>query len=249
VKVVLVGDGGDELFAGYKRVGQHLRSAWRGGFSLPLKPSPSLEGRKLADELALGWEDAYSLRFSGFTPSQRAFLRADGRLAAPVYWREPDWPGRDNVGRLAAIDYANYLPEYILRKSDLCTMAHGLEARAPLLDHHFVQRLMAVPAGERYTQPPKRLLRQAIDPRVASDLFERKKRGFNPPLREWLRVKLASRLEGLGGRLQALTAGQLAAPRVDAFVQRYRDGSERLAEQLLQLVILDESLAQLKALA
>jgi asparagine synthase (glutamine-hydrolysing) len=247
VKVVLAGDGGDELFAGYKRVAQHLRSAWRRGFRLRLPTRPSISGAKLRDELAMPWDMAYSLRFSGFTPSQRAFLHAEGRLAALAYWREPDSAGRDKLGRLAAIDYANYLPEYILRKSDLCTMAHGLEARAPLLDHHFVQRIMALPNSERYSRPPKQLLRQAVDPRLPADLFERKKRGFNPPLREWLRGKLAVRLGGLGTRLADLTNGQLDAPPIDAFVESYRNGAERLAEQVLQLVILDESLTQLKA--
>ena len=245
VKVVLVGDGGDELFGGYKRVGQHLRSAWRGGARLPLAVRPSLEGAKLRDELALTWLDAYALRFSGFTPSQRAFLHADGRLPAALYWREADAPGGDNVGRLAAIDYANYLPEYILRKSDLCTMAHGLEARAPLLDHHFVQRILACPPGERYTQPPKRLLAKALDPRLPGDVLDRKKRGFNPPLQAWL-AKLSPRFDRLGKRLETLSGGQLAAARADEFVARYRSGRERLAEQVLQLLILDESLAQLR---
>jgi asparagine synthase (glutamine-hydrolysing) len=249
VKVVLVGDGGDELFAGYKRIAQHLRSGWRGAFRLPLPLRASLGGSKLVDELAMPWEDAYSLRFSGFTPSQRAFLHAERGLPALVYWRAPDAPGRDKLGRLAAIDYANYLPEYILRKSDLCTMAHGLEARAPLLDHRFVQRILAVPDSARYTVPPKRLLRQAVDERLPAALFERKKRGFNPPLRDWLRVKLAGRLDGLGARVDALTNGQLATRGIDDFVQAYRQGAERLAEQVLQLLILDESLAQLKAAA
>ena len=128
-------------------------------------------------------------------------------------------------------------------------MAHGLEARAPLLDHRFVQRIMAVPDSERYSRPPKRLLRQAVDPRLPADLFERKKRGFNPPLREWVRTKLAGRLDGLGTRLAGSTNGQLAAPRIAAFVETYLKGEERLAEQVLQLVILDESLAQLRTSA
>ena len=249
VKVVLVGDGGDELFAGYKRVAQHLRSAWRGAFRLPLRVRPSLAGRKLRDELAMPWTLAYSLRFSGFTPSQRAFLHSEQGLPALTYWRAPDTPGRDNLGHLAAIDYANYLPEYILRKADLCTMAHGLEARAPFLDHRFVQRILALPNRERYTRPPKQLLRGAVDARLPADLFERKKRGFNPPLREWLRTKLAGRLEGLGGRLAGLTGGQLSAARIDSFLSTYTKGEERFAEQVLQLLVLDESLAQLKACA
>jgi asparagine synthase (glutamine-hydrolysing) len=127
-------------------------------------------------------------------------------------------------------------------------MAHGLEARAPYLDHRFVQRLLALPARERYTRPPKLLLRAAIDPRLPQNLFDRKKRGFNPPLREWLRGGLATRFDGLGKRLQDLTCGQLAAGAVDSFARRYVDGAERLAEQVLQLLILDESLSQLSSL-
>jgi asparagine synthase (glutamine-hydrolysing) len=249
VKVVLAGDGGDELFAGYKRVARHLRTAWRGSFKMPLGVRPALEGGKLAAELGMDWRSAYSLRFSGFAPAQRAFLQNEARLPALVYWREPDAQADKPMEQLLGLDFANYLPEYILRKSDLCTMAHGLEARAPFLDHRFVQRLLALPAPERYTSPPKLLLRQAMDPRVPKDLFERKKRGFNPPLRDWLRGGLAARFDGLGTRLERSTVGQLGARPVDAFVRRYADGAERLAEQVLQLLILDESLAQLSQVA
>jgi len=248
VKVVLAGDGGDELLAGYKRIGQHMRSAWRGGFRLPLPIRPSLESGKLAAELAMDWKSAYSLRFSGFTPSQRAFLQGSKELNSLIYWRASDQETTHPLESLLAIDFANYLPEYILRKSDLCTMAHGLEARAPFLDHLFVERLLAVPALERYTRPPKLLLRPALDPRLPQDLFAAKKRGFNPPLADWLRKDLAPRFAGLGARLARATAGQLDAAAVDRFARHYLDGAERAAEQALQLLILDESLAQLARL-
>mgnify|MGYP003694487077 CR=1 FL=1 len=45
---------------------------------------------------------------------------------------------------LLEIDRLNYLPDYILRKADLCTMAHGLEMRAPFLDHHFVAAVLGL---------------------------------------------------------------------------------------------------------
>jgi asparagine synthase (glutamine-hydrolysing) len=244
VKVVLAGDGGDELFAGYKRVAQHMRSRWRRGWRLPFAVRPALDERKLAAELAMDWKSAYSLRFSGFSPAQRAFLQ--GRSTPFTYWREPDQQSDEARDTLLAIDFANYLPEYILRKSDLCTMAHGLEARAPLLDHQFVERVLALPADERYTRPTKRVLEKALDPRLA-DVLRRKKRGFNPPLRDWLRDGLAPRYEGLGARLARSSAGQLDARAVDRFARHYLEGAEHAAEQALQLLILDESLAQLTA--
>ncbi|HZO03417.1 MAG TPA: asparagine synthase (glutamine-hydrolyzing) [Burkholderiales bacterium] len=246
VKVVLAGDGGDELFGGYKRIAKHLRTAWRGNLRLPLRVRPALEGGKLSAEVAMDWRTAYSLRFSGMAPAQRAFLQG-GRLEALAHWRSPDAHADTPLKILMAIDNANYLPEYILRKSDLCTMAHGLEARAPFLDHHFVQRLLAEPEDSVYTKPPKRMLQAGLDARLPGDFLSRKKRGFNPPLARWLREELAPRFDGLGERLQNLTSSQLRREPVDAFVQRYVAGAERLAEQVLQLVILDECLRQLAA--
>ncbi len=252
VKVVLGGDGGDELFGGYKRYAKHLRTRWRRGASLPwLQASATISGRgwqRIAEELRLDWRSAYVLRFSGMRPRQRRFLQPD-LMAQPHYWRMPEDSGRAALETLLEIDRLNYLPEYILRKGDLCTMAHGLELRAPLLDHRFVACIMGIPSGQRFTTPAKRFLAPALAPIADLDPFARKKRGFNPPIDGWLQGDLGPRLDGLGGRLSALSAGQLVAPRVDRFVAAWRDGASNLAEQLLQLVILDESLRQLAELA
>lgn len=251
VKVVLGGDGGDELFAGYKRIAKHLRSAWRGRMRLPLgRVHPSLNGKgwaKLRTELGMTWAEAYSLRFSGFTPNQRAYLQPGWALPQLTYWRNTETTARLPRDVLLQIDLDNYLPEYILRKADLCTMAHGLELRAPLLDHHWYQCLLAVPDVDRFTSPPKRLLGQVCEGCVRLGVFERKKRGFNPPLRHWLQIDLADRFPGLGKRLMETTHGQLDARAVDAMCVEYRAGSHYLAEQVLQLLILDESLCQLAA--
>jgi asparagine synthase (glutamine-hydrolysing) len=249
VKVVLGGDGGDELFGGYKRIPKHLRGAWRAGLRLPLPvlPSASAKGAgKWLAELGLDWQSAYALRFSGCTPGQRAFLQPGRRARRPLWWRQPDTAESLPLKQLLAWDYANYLPEYILRKADLATLCHGLELRAPLLDHRFVEAVLALPDGQRFTRPAKSLMQDAC-PRL-TPLFGRAKRGFNPPLAGWLRDDLSPRLAGLGQRLHALTDGQIAAGAADALAERYRS-DESLAEQLLQLLILDESLAQLRALA
>ena len=252
VKVVLVGDGGDELLAGYKRINKHLRTRWRAGLRLPLPIVPVLDSKrqgKLTTELAMSWAEAYSLRFSGLTPGQRRFLQPHMRLSKRCYWRNPDQKTAGGRDTLLAIDLANYLPEYILTKSDLCTMAHGLESRAPLLDHYLYQALLSVPAAERYTRPAKLLFRRAMAPAVPADFFQRKKRGFNPPLDNWLQQRLAPRFAGLGQRLAALSHGQLSASAVDQMASTYQQGARHLAEQVLQLLILDESLAQLQQLA
>jgi asparagine synthase (glutamine-hydrolysing) len=254
VKVVLGGDGGDELLAGYKRYRQHLRSAWRRGWRWPLRhwpanPDPQTWA-KLRQELALDWESAYSLRFSGFTPAQRRWLQPKPANLPATHWRMPDFqPGTPPLQRLLEIDMLNYLPEYILRKGDLTSMAHGLELRAPLLDIKLYQAILALPDRVRFTSPAKTLFAPLIPEPLATRLFSAGKRGFNPPLRHWLQHDLVDRLDGLGARLEVLTNGQIGATGCDSLVTRYRQGADRLAEGVLQLTVLDESLRQLNKLS
>ena len=253
VKVVLGGDGGDELLAGYKRIGKHLRTSWRRLLRLPLPRLRDMAGkgwRKLVEEIRLNWLEAYSLRFSGMTPGQRAFLQPTLRYPQVTYWRYPSIDRLNKlppIKQLLAVDADNYLPEYILRKADLCTMAHGLELRAPLLDHRWVECVMALPDSTRFTQPAKKLFAEVTHRLSALKLFEIKKRGFNPPLQPWLKEDLKARIEGLGQRLEQLTNGQINARRIEQLGDEYRH-RPALAEQMLQLLILDAALAQLTKL-
>jgi len=252
VRVVMGGDGGDELFAGYKRYAKHLRSAWRRGLRLPLGTShpDALPDRtaKLRDEVTMDWLSAYSLRFSGMTPTLRRYLQPDLGATPTVYWdRMPaDLKGGDPLDALLTTDMNNYLPEYILRKADLCTMAHGLELRVPLLDHRLYESVLAMPRAQRFSEPAKLALAAACELCTRLGMFEQKKRGFTPPLAGWLRGELRARLDGIGARLQTATAGQIAGARAEHLVQTFLGGRDALAEQVLQLLILDISLRQLQ---
>jgi asparagine synthase (glutamine-hydrolysing) len=249
VRVVMGGDGGDELFAGYKRYAKHLRTTWRRGLRLPLpRRAPGQPGRlaKILDELALPWDAAYSLRFSGFAPAWRRALQPGFASPRAVYWDNMPSDTDDALGTLLEIDMDNYLPEYILRKADLCTMAHGLELRVPLLDHVLYQTVLALPTAQRFTQPAKRALASACAVCDEEQLFDAPKRGFNPPLAPWLKGELRRYTDGLGPTLQELTGGQIATAPVDGLVARFAQGETALAEQLLQLILLRVSLTQLR---
>lgn len=246
VKVVLGGDGGDELFAGYKRYRQHLRSRWRGSatISLAYDGLPWEKPARWREELGLTWQEAYVLRFSGLSPAVRRYLQPDLPGAPAVHWR--DFPSdQRGLAALLAIDFANYLPEYILRKGDLCTMAHGLELRAPLLDHRFVDLVTGLPANRRFTRPAKAPLVETCQVCRDEGLLTAKKRGFSPPLNRWLREDLFARLPDLGARLGAATDGQLRAERVDTLVATYIAGLDKLAEPVYQLLVLDVALRSL----
>jgi asparagine synthase (glutamine-hydrolysing) len=252
VKVVLGGDGGDELFAGYKRYAKHIRTRWRRNIRWRDARAPSgISGgawQRLIEELRLDWASAYVLRFSGFTPRERLFLAPHDEMMAH-YWRMPTGASGATLTTLLEIDRLNYLPDYILRKADLCTMAHGLEMRAPFLDHHFAASVQGMPAETRFTTPAKKALAPALEPLGDDNPLTRAKRGFNPPIDGWLKTDLAPRLEGLGRRLRDMTDGRMREDAVEAYVAAWRNGEKRLGEQVLQLVILDASLAQLTRLA
>lgn len=247
VKVILGGDGGDELFAGYKRYRKHLRHGWRGGLHLPVTFAPGrLPGKaaKWLDEMGVSWWQAYALRFSGMAPSMRRYLQPDLQPIPAVYWQAPTQRGLD---ALLALDMTYYLPEYILRKADLCTMAHGLELRVPLLDHQLYEHVLSMPPQARFTTPAKRALAPLCGVCEQFDLFNAPKRGFNPPIADWLASSLRPRLAGLGAQLQDSTGGQLSGARCEALIGRFLNGRRQDAEQVLQLLLLAASLRQLRA--
>jgi len=248
VKVVLNGDGGDELFSGYKRYQKHLRSSFRRGFRipfLPLRPTLNSKGNhKIISELKLSWQQAYGLRFSGFSINQRAALGIKQPKA--VHWRNFPSQQKDPQKALLEIDRDNYLAEYILRKADLVSMAHGLEGRSPLLDHHLYNSTLALCDQQRFTKPAKAIFSSLLDALNELNPLKQKKRGFNPPLTHWLRHDLNHRFIGLGERLNQLSDGLLDSLAIDTLVERYSNGEESFAEQILQLLVLDSSLSQLK---
>ncbi|MEN9434385.1 MAG: hypothetical protein RLZZ422_1974 [Pseudomonadota bacterium] len=245
VKVVLNGDGGDELFAGYKRYQQHMRSAWRNKLYLPVGRFRSIQRKGLSkvwNESTFNWVDAYSLRFSGFNIGQRLALQPDLKIRAH-YWRVPDKTS-NTIETLLNIDHFNYLPEYILRKADLMTMAHGLEGRSPLLDQYFVQSAFGLSGQQRFTKPAKKaLVELARLPNELNPILQ-KKQGFNPPLDPWLEKDLKSYTIDLGRNLDDLSSGQLESDTVDQVKNFYYQGYSSYGEQLLQLIILKVSLEQ-----
>jgi asparagine synthase (glutamine-hydrolysing) len=214
IKVVFTGDGGDELFAGYEKYSKGARGArllpWIDR-QVPVLFSASRLAtcgpdpgglRKLRSRIAFRrlpvqeciyyknfWEAWDRDRLYGDDLRQglkSRFEGLDGRLAA-----EPGADGLHPVDRMLLADQIGYLPDDLLRKTDLATMAWGLEARAPLLDHHLAAVAGSLPAHLKTTgSETKVALRRIAEKWLPPELVGRPKRGFSVPLAEWFRGAL-----------------------------------------------------------
>ena len=214
VKVALTGDGGDEVFAGYDRyraIG--MASSLRPGkylaarlLRIAVRPFASKDERsraarflRFADNLPYPLAIQYFNYRALFRPDELAGLLHDdfidaAALDGPQTWftelyEQPDV--NDEVTQAQFCDLATYLPDDLLIKSDMASMASSLELRCPMLGHDVVDIGLSLPlelkiAGRR----GKVALRQAFADMLPADLLDRPKMGFGVPLDQWLRADL-----------------------------------------------------------
>lgn len=211
VKVVLTGDGGDELFGGYRK---YKRAASRLAHTQWItRAAPALFAtRRLAACGAdpLGWRRLRSRVGMALLPAQRCtYYRRywEGwdrhRLYVPEVsaslghdFLAVDRPhGPDDelhpVNEMLRLDQQSYLPDDLLLKTDYSTMAHSLEARAPLLDHQLAAVAGRLPVHLKVTpRTTKVALRKIAERLLPDELAKRPKKGFSFPLKRWFRHEL-----------------------------------------------------------
>jgi asparagine synthase (glutamine-hydrolysing) len=224
VTVALSGDGGDELWAGYRN---HRVDHWEQRARRALGPLAGLTGRiahllprtlkgmGLVRHLALDPADAYAVKhaYDGFGREYKPrlysadFEEAVGTTDALAKLRNlyRSCPSTDPLDRSMSVDSQTYMIDDVLTKVDRMSMAVSLEAREPLLDHKLLEFAARVPSGLKLKNGrSKYLLRRALERRVPHSILERGKQGFAAPIGEWLRgplVPMASDLL-LDGRLR-----------------------------------------------
>jgi asparagine synthase (glutamine-hydrolysing) len=148
--------------------------------------------------------DRYLHWVGAFTPQQKAALYThefadelhgndSGRWLRQALAPEPHL---DPVDAVVRADTLMYLPEDLLAKVDIATMASSLEARAPFLDHRLVEFCAALPSTYKLRgRTSKWLLRRLMHDRLPPDILTRPKMGFGVPVGEWLRGELRPLLE------------------------------------------------------
>ena len=207
VTVVLSGDGGDELFAGYDRYRVESRERNYRHIPRPIRKCLGQLGTRMP-EGATGRNFLRHIALDGATryiDSTSLFSAADRRqLFRPQIAQqvEIERPGRELeeyqcrcgghwLSRLQQLDLAHYLPLDILTKVDRMSMAHSLEARVPLLDHVLVEFAATIPAHLQMSHGvTKSMFKRAVRGLLPDEILERPKRGFAVPLGAWFRGKL-----------------------------------------------------------
>ncbi|OQW31031.1 MAG: hypothetical protein A4E19_20935 [Nitrospira sp. SG-bin1] len=224
VTVVLTGDGGDEVFAGYDRYlvdrrrgfYEFLPRSFRDGFLVRLGGSlpQGFYGRnylrnigldaaeRFIDSLCLISDDAKSLLLQGSIIDQ-----LNGH-DPKKHFRHLFKMGVSNnhIDHQLYLDSKTYLPGDVLTKVDRMTMANSVEARAPFLDHLLIEFASRLPSAWKLKgYESKYILKQAVKGLVPQEILRRQKKGFGVPLGIWIRGELRPMVEGV---LTDLTTSQ-----------------------------------------
>jgi asparagine synthase (glutamine-hydrolysing) len=210
VKVVLSGEGGDELFGGYYTYVADLlapRLGWAAAAARPLIELLPSSSRKVpleyrAKRFARGAKlpplERHHAWKEIFSPQARAELLAgrgdDPRRPDPLDLyraRYAETAGAEPLARLQDVDLGIYLADDLLVKTDRASMAHSLEARVPFLDPAVTDLALALPTRHKVRGlSKKRLLRRAVAPLLPPEVLRAPKQGFSIPAAAWLRGEL-----------------------------------------------------------
>lgn len=262
VTVALNGDGGDELFAGYKRyegmwlAGLHgaVPRVLRARVAAPLLGLLPENTRLNSFVRNLKWlnrtsllplEQGYLQTFGFFAGEQfEPLLTEDGRrrlgdpdsLYGAVLARED----LALVDRLMLGDQQAYLPGDVIVKTERMTMAHSLEARSPLLDQELVEFAARLPIDLKFRRGRlKHLLKRVALKHLPATLVHRRKQGFGVPVGSWFRGELKDFLRDHLTPSRLATAGLLDQGRIDQLVDEHQSGRRNHQGRLWALLMLE----------
>lgn len=224
VKVVVTGDGGDELFAGYER---HAAFVAQG--------EEDFERRYFANQGLLTHEEKLGL-YAAPWKSQLAGLDSALLMAKDFAACE----GLDIVNRMAWMDMKWLLPGNNLVKPDRMGMAHALEARVPFLDNRVIALALSMPGQFKLKDGvTKSILKEAMKNHLSRTILHRPKQMFTVPIGEWFKTHLAPYLREMLLSERAASRGLFDRVAVSALVEAHISGVENHTRSLRALVALE----------
>jgi asparagine synthase (glutamine-hydrolysing) len=260
VKVVLSGDGGDELFAGYTR---YVTDRRRSGFArLPrfvrknlMQPTAralphGAWGRNFIHDVAFDALDRYIEDVSVFTRLAKRSLYAEAFRAQLSDWLEgapalfhahaARVSSREPLDALLYLDSKTYLPGDILTKVDRMSMAASLEARVPLLDHKLIEFVTRIPAAHKLKGfETKHIFKQAVRGLVPDAILDRPKQGFGVPIDQWINERLRERVRGTLLEPRTRQRGLFEPRHVELLLDEHEQGRRNHSHELWSLFMLE----------
>lgn len=255
VKVVLGGDGGDELFGGYPtykahklaQVYGHFPSWMRNQMIAPLVASlPVSSGYQPLEwklkRFALNWDN------DPLVCHRRWMSAMDLPLIKQALGVEPETMVSLNsvsgLGRLdmaMRYDFQSYLPDSVLTKVDRMSMRNGLEVRPPFLENQMSEWALALPASLKMKgMTTKHLLKEAMRGLLSDDVIDRPKRGFSVPLLAWQQGPLAEEIEKLMKDSPIWDWNLLNRAFYTQLLSEQKNGQANHARPLWALLVLDQ---------
>ena len=264
VTVALNGDGGDESLLGYDRylaslygkcfdqlpnTIRHLLKV--GGQILPHAPnSKSILSRlrRFVDVLLETPERRYGYWVSHFDPMLKQQLCTEGFVRESggndswemlvEAFRNSD--ATDFINQLADVDVNMYLPDDLLVKVDIASMAYGLEARSPFLDHQVMEFCATLPSSMKLRRQNKKfILKQAMKTLLPNEILNRPKMGFGVPLDKWFRHDLREMAYDLLLSTRALHRGYFHKSVVETLLNEHVAGVKNWHYRLWNLLMLE----------
>jgi asparagine synthase (glutamine-hydrolysing) len=256
VKVVLTGEGADELFAGYARyrhfvVNQRLGRAYsvvppplRRAIRAAVAGAPLLSGsvRRKLQHTVVGRPSGFNSIFldnfyAAFTADeQRHLLESPGDPYAAYLRHFNAALDRSALARLLYADQKTYLVE-LLMKQDQMSMACSIESRVPFLDHPFVEFASRVPDSLKLRgSAGKYILKKAVADLLPPEIIYRRKMGFPTPLRQWLAGPGAANVPALLRDPEGLVAAYIDPARLESLLDRHRRGLEDATDRIWRLL-------------
>ena len=244
VTVALSGDGGDEAFGGYirysilKKFAKYSRAIFLVQVldKFHLIPRGLIRGRarRLLDSTPAshsisGMYEA-TMTLSGVSTRKRLFQKQYQQAAIyPHTWFKNQFKtikSRNNVMRANLYDIQTYLPDDLMYKVDIASMASSLEVRAPFLDPKVVEFGLSLPSNQRVTEIGKVLLREVAYDYLPKELIDRPKMGFGIPRSEWLQGPLADVLNDAIFDKNSIIYNWLDRQEVEKLFREFKSGSK-----------------------
>ena len=255
VKMVLSGDGGDELFAGYSRYRRYATLQRIRRATLGLAPGlaklggallPGARGRRLSgigQRLGLPWPDDYLALVALANPADLRLLFGERAHADPFSSVRQRFVRSDidsHAEQILSGDMDTYLVDDILVKVDRTTMANSLEARAPLLDQNLIAFAARLPFDLKLRgEQGKYLFRKVAARLLPAEVLTKRKQGFAIPLATWFRNDLRPMLLDTIGSRAFKERGIFDQAGIQRLVDEHQQGLQDRGELLWMVMVLE----------